>query len=171
MGDIAEGLSRHGPVTTYLVAALLLAAEVGTLIGVAIPAAPILVALGALSQTGYLQLPVTMAVALAAALLGDSVGYWEGRAIGPRIRLTRVGRRIGSRRWNRAERMFQRRGGGAAVTAGRLVAVVRTLVPRLAGAAGMTYRRFLPYNAVGVALEVLGMIGVGYLAGTALPEG
>ena len=47
MGDVVES---HGAIATYVAAAILLAAEVGTLIGVAIPAAPILVALGALSR-------------------------------------------------------------------------------------------------------------------------
>jgi membrane protein DedA with SNARE-associated domain len=170
MGDVAESLSRHGPVATYAVAALLLAAEVGTLIGVAIPAAPILVALGALSRGGFLDLPVAMSVAFAAALLGDTVGYWEGRIVGPRIRHTRLGRRIGPLRWGRAERTVLR-GGGVAVTVGRLMAVVRTLVPRLVGAAGLDYRRFLLFNTAGVALEVLGMILVGYLSGAALAVG
>ena len=166
MGDFAQS---HGPVATYVVAALLLAAEVGTLIGVAIPAAPILVALGALSRHGYLDLPVAMLVAFAAALLGDTVGYWEGRVVGPRVRQTRLGQRIGPHRWARAERIVLR-GGGAAVIVGRLMAVVRTLVPRLVGAAGLDYRRFLVFNAAGVALEVLAMILVGYLGGAALPD-
>ena len=166
MGDLAES---HGPVVTYVVAALLLAAEVGTLIGVAIPAAPILVALGALSRQGYLDLPVAMSVAFAAALLGDTVGYWEGRVVGPRIRQTRLGRRIGPHRWARAERTVLR-AGGAAVIVGRLMAVVRTLVPRLVGVAGLGYRRFLVFNAAGVAVEVLAMILVGYLGGAALPD-
>jgi membrane protein DedA with SNARE-associated domain len=160
-------LPRSGPPVTYAVAALLLAAEVGTLIGVAIPAAPILLALGALSRSGYLDLPVALAVAYAAALAGDTLGYWEGRMLGPRIRQTRLGRRIGQHRWDRAQRTIQRRG-GAAVTIGRLAAVVRTLVPRLAGAGGLAYRRFLAYNAAGVAMEVIGMILLGYLGGTAL---
>jgi membrane protein DedA with SNARE-associated domain len=159
----------HGAVATYVVAAILLAAEVGTLIGVAIPAAPVLIALGALSRHGHLDLPVAMSVAFAAALLGDSLGYWEGRVVGPRIRRTRLGRRIGPHRWVRAERTVLRHG-GAAVIVGRLMAVVRTLVPRLVGAAGLGYRQFLAFNAVGVALEVLGMILVGYLGGAALPD-
>ena len=166
MGDVVES---HGAIATYIVAAILLAAEVGTLIGVAIPAAPILVALGALSRHGHLDLPVAMAVAFAAALLGDTAGYWEGRVVGPRIRQTRLGKRIGPHRWLRAERTVVRHG-GAAVTVGRLIAVVRTLVPRLVGAAGLGYRQFLVCNAAGVALEVFGMILVGYLGGAALPD-
>jgi membrane protein DedA with SNARE-associated domain len=169
MGDLTESLTRHGPAATYVIAALLLAAEVGTLIGVAVPAAPILMALGALSSHGYLDLPVAMSVAFAAALLGDTVGYWEGRVVGPRIRQTRLGQRIGSQRWVRAEQTVLR-AGGVAVTVGRLMAVVRTLVPRLVGAAGLDYRRFLVFNAAGVALEVLAMILLGYLGGAVLPD-
>ena len=110
-----------------------------------------------------------MAVAFAAALLGDTAGYWEGRVVGPRIRQTRLGKLIGPHRWLRAERTVVRHG-GAAVTVGRLIAVVRTLVPRLVGAAGLGYRQFLVCNAAGVALEVFGMILVGYLGGAALPD-
>ncbi len=49
--------------------------------------------------------------------------------------------------------------------AARWVAFARTLVPRLAGAAGLPYRRFLPWNVGGVVTWVGGSVLVGYLAG------
>ncbi|TDC84559.1 DedA family protein [Micromonospora sp. KC606] len=161
---LVERGSQLPPPAVYAAGALLIAAEVGVLLGAFVPAASVMLALGALSATGTLDLPVTTAVAVLAALLGDSVGYWEGRIAGPRLRTGRLGRRIGSRRWRRAEHLVRR--GGIAVTIGRCTAFVRTLVPRVAGVAGMRYRRFLVYDAVAVTVWAPGTILIGYAAGT-----
>jgi undecaprenyl-diphosphatase len=128
-----------------------------------VPAASILLALGALSGAGRLHLVTAMAVAVLAALVGDSIGYWEGRYVGPRLRTGRLGRRIGVRRWQRAERMVRR--GAPAIAVGRWTAFVRTLVPRVAGAAGITYATFLTYEVPAVLVWIPGTIALGYAAG------
>src|SRR5262245_15493942 len=99
MGDVLAWLAHLPPTQTYVVAGLLLAAEVGLLAGLAVPAATIMLSLGALANTGHLRLVPAIVVAVIAALVGDSVGYWEGRLVGPRLRAGRLGRRIGLRRW------------------------------------------------------------------------
>ena len=160
-------LTHQPPLQIYVAAGLLLAAEVGLLAGLVIPAASILLTLGALASTGHLRLAPAIAVAVAAALLGDSIGYWEGRWAGPRLRASRLGRRIGEQRWRRAEQAVHR-AGAPAITIGRWTAYVRTLVPRVAGAAGIRYRRFLVYDAAGVLVWMPGSVLVGYLVGAAL---
>jgi membrane protein DedA with SNARE-associated domain len=165
---VADLLADLPPAAIYLVAAVLLAAEVGVLAGLVVPAASVMLSLGALAQTGRVHLGLAIAVAVTSALAGDSIGYWEGRLLGRRVRTGRIGRRIGARRWQRAESAV-RRSGGPAVLLGRWIAYLRTLVPRLAGAGGMAYRRFLPFNAAAVLVWVPGTVLVGYLAGGALP--
>jgi membrane-associated protein len=151
------------PGWAYAAAALLLAAEVGFPFGLFVPAATVLMTTGVLAGTGQLDLVVALLATTAGALAGDSVGYWEGRLWGPRARTGRLAARIGRRRWERAESLV-RRGGGTAITLGRWTPFVRTLVPRLAGASGIPYARFLPFNAVGVVVWVPGSVLVGYLA-------
>jgi membrane-associated protein len=162
--ELVQRLQDMPPMAIYVIAGLLLTAEVGLLVGLFIPAASIMLSLGALANAGHLHLATAIAVAVVAALLGDSIGYWEGRLAGPKLQRIRLGRRIGQQRWRRAERAIHT-GGAAAITIGRWTAFVRTLIPRLAGAAGIRYGRFLAYNAAAIAVWIPGTILIGYIAG------
>ncbi|MEV4760615.1 DedA family protein [Micromonospora sp. NPDC049559] len=148
----------------YLAAAAVLATEVGLLAGLVMPAASTMLTVGFLAYAGRLDLTTALVVLTAAALVGDHVGYLEGRLVGPRLRRGWLGRRVGDRRWDRAEALVAARG-GRAVLLGRWVAFVRTLVPRVAAVAGVPYRRFALFNAAGVLVWVPGTVLAGYLAG------
>jgi membrane-associated protein len=103
-----------------------------------------------------------IAVAIGAAVLGDSVGYQIGRTLGPRLRRSRLGRRIGPDRWDSADALLGRHG-GKAVLFGRFTAVLRALTPGIAGMARMPYlRTFLPWNIIGGALWGAGCVLLGY---------
>jgi membrane-associated protein len=159
-----DRLTGLPPVWLYLTAAAVLAAEVGLLAGAVVPAASTMLTVGFLAHSGRLDLTTALAVTTAAALLGDHLGYLEGRLLGPRIRRGWFGRRVGDHRWDRAERLIARRG-GTAVVLGRWTAFVRTLMPRAAAAAGLPYRRFALFDAAAVLVWVPGTVLVGYLAG------
>lgn len=148
----------------YAVAALLVCGETATLLGLVLPGEFTLLFVGFLCYGGRLHLGAALPVAVAAGLLGDNLGYLAGRRSGSRLRSSGLGRRVGPRRWERVDRMFGRYG-GRAVCLARFVGFARTLMPRLAGATNLSYRRFLPWNAVGVAGCVVGTVLVGYLAG------
>jgi membrane-associated protein len=148
----------------YLVVGALIFGEASTFVGLVIPGETALLAGGAMAGTGHLSLPVLAALAVAAAILGDSVGYEVGRLLGPRLTNSRAGRLIGPARWDRADQLMARRGGWA-VLAGRWVGVLRALMPAIAGATGLPYRRFLIFNATGGALWAVTVAVAGYLAG------
>ncbi|WP_439677677.1 DedA family protein [Embleya sp. MST-111070] len=175
MDAVHEWVDRLGdlpPLYAYVVIALVAIIETGLLLGVFAPAEPVLLLGGLLTSTGHLALVPVLIIATSAALAGDTLGYLSGRHRSERIRTGRIGRRVGEHRWERAEEMFTRgRGaGGVTVMLGRWVAFARTLLPRLAGAAGMPYRRFAPWNAVGIVVWVPGSIMLGRLAGSAYPS-
>jgi membrane protein DedA with SNARE-associated domain len=149
----------------YIVAALIVAAETATVVGLLMPGEATLLLVGFLAYLGTLRLVPTLIVMVVAAVLGDALAFRSGRRYGPRIRASRLGQWVGEHRWVRADAMLHRLG-GRGVLAARWVAFVRTLLPRLAGSAGMPYRRFAPWNLVGVATWVLASVLVGYLAGT-----
>jgi membrane protein DedA with SNARE-associated domain len=108
------------------------------------------------------------AIARAAAALGDSLGYEVGRRLGPRLRTSRLGRRIGDDRWQRAD-AFLRRYGGRAVLLGRFTAGLRAIMPGLAGMARMRYLAvFLPWNLAGAALWGSACVFLGYAFATSL---
>ena len=156
------------PLLILVAVGLLSFAEAASFVGLVVPGETALLLAGALASTGAVSLPVLIVVAAVTAVLGDSVGYEIGRRLGPRLRRGRLGRWIGPARWDRAEQMIARRG-PAAVFLGRWVGVLRALVPALAGATGMGYRRFLLWNVLGGITWATGIASLGYAAGAALP--
>ena len=125
--------------------------------------------MGFLSYEGTLHLAPTLAVTVAAAMAGDAWAFRSGRRYGARVRGSRLGRRVGPERWSRADAMIERLG-GRAMFGGRWVAFARTLIPRLAGSAGLSYRRMAPWNALGVTTWVGASVLVGFLAGTSYEQ-
>ncbi len=145
----------------YVVLGALAFGEAAIFLGVVLPGETALLVGGYLCAQGKLSLPIMLVVAVGCAIAGDSVGYEVGRILGPRLRTTWLGRKIGDRRWDRAE-TFLRRHGGKAVFLGRSVALLRALVPTLAGAARMPYLTFLPWNAAGGTVWGGGCVLLGY---------
>lgn len=164
MPEWLDGLGELQPGLIYLLAAVLVAAETGLILGLFLPGEPVLIFMGFLASVQVLDLGPTLAVLVVAALAGDSLAYLLGRRFGPRLRTTRFGRRVGEHRWIRAEGMLDRYG-GRAIFVGRWVAFARTLVPSLAGASGMRYRRFLAWDTAVVATYVPASVLLGYVAG------
>jgi membrane-associated protein len=147
----------------YAIVGLLVFAEDALFIGFVLPAETAAILGGVSASLGHVPLPGIAGVVVAAAILGDTVGYEVGRHLGPRLRQTRLLRRH-EQRLDRAAEALARRG-GAAVFTGRFVAFFRATMPALAGAAGMPYSRFLAYNAAGGIVWGLGAVLLGFLAG------
>ncbi|MFJ6198562.1 DedA family protein [Micromonospora sp. NPDC092111] len=164
--SLLDRLGTLPPGYVLLIAAAVLAAEVGLLVGVVLPAATTMLTVGLLARAGRLDLGVALAVTTLAAFVGDQLGYLEGRLFGPRLRAGRLGRWVGEHRWRRAEALIAARG-GTAVLLGRWTAFVRTLVPRVAGAAGLPYPRFVFFDGVAVLVWVPGTVLLGWAAGAA----
>jgi undecaprenyl-diphosphatase len=165
---VYELLSRLGElpaVVIYILAAILVAGETAVIFGLVAPAEATLLLVGFLAYAGTLRLGPAIVIMIAAALLGDALAFRAGRRYGPRLRAGKWGRRVGDERWAKADGMLDRLGGRGIFVA-RWIAFVRTLMPRLAGAGGMPYRRFAPWNAAGVITWVGGSVVLGYLAGT-----
>ena len=152
------------PVLAYAGLALLVAGESA---GIPLPGETSLVAAAVLASAHRLSLPLVVAIATAAAIAGDNLGYVIGRR-GVRSLLLR-GRFVAKRRrlaLERAERFFARRG-RTAVFFGRWLPWLRVTVAWLAGAGRMRWRTFLVWNALG-GLAWATTIGVAvYLIGSA----
>ncbi|MEH1031642.1 DedA family protein [Micromonospora profundi] len=147
----------------YLVAALIVAGETAVIFGLLVPGEATLLLVGFLTYNGTLRLGPALLAMIAAAVAGDTLAFRAGRRYGPKLRAG-LGHRVGPERWRRADAMLARLG-GRGVFAARWVAFARTLVPRLAGSAGMPYRRFAPWNLAGVITWVGGSVLLGHLAG------
>jgi membrane protein DedA with SNARE-associated domain len=115
------------------------------------------------ASRGHVSLSLMIMLVIAAAIIGDSVGYEVGRRVGPRV-LSLSALKKHREHVDDARSVLARRG-GAAVFLGRFVAFFRAVMPALAGASRMPYRRFLVFNAVGGTVWAVSFVLLGYLAG------
>ena len=153
----------------YVIAGGLAFAEAAILVGMVLPGETALLVAGVFCNPKYgnLNLGVMMLVAVVCAIGGDSVGYEFGKKFGPSLRRSRLGRWVGDRRWSAVD-AFIHRHGGKAVLLGRMTALMRALMPSMAGMSGMRYRTFLLWNAVGGVVWAPGCVLLGYVFASAL---
>lgn len=163
MTAFLDHLLGAAPWVVLGVVGLLVFAEDAVFVGFVLPGETAAVLGGVAAHLGHVPLWGVIAVVVAAAVVGDSVGYEVGRIVGPRLLASRRldGRR---ERLDQAQQLLARRGGWA-VLLGRWVAFFRAVMPALAGAVRMRYPTFLLFNAVGGALWGAVVVTAGYLAG------
>ncbi len=133
--------------------------------GLPLPGELLLLTFGALARAGHVDLGLGLLVATAAAMGGDSVGYWLGRFRGARLLHTYCRLTLGSGQCVRKAVAFYQLRGKAAVIVGRFVMGVRAFLFPLAGAAGMPYAQFLLFDAVGALVWAGLFILAGYSLG------
>ncbi|WP_285246368.1 DedA family protein [Pseudarthrobacter sp. efr-133-R2A-89] len=163
MTGFIDGLMNVSPLVAYIAVFCLVFAEDALFIGFVIPGETAAVLGGVVASRGEVQLGAMMALVVAAAIVGDSVGYEVGKHLGSRILKTRALARHSEKLQN-AQDLLRRRG-GSAVFLGRFTAFFRAVMPALAGTSRMPYGRFLVYNAAGGVVWGIGFVLLGFLAG------
>jgi membrane-associated protein len=164
-----DWLSTLDEWTVLLVTFVTTAVEMTFLLGLLVPGESVVMLAGSLPD-GPAGIAAAIAVGTAGALAGQICGYTIGRVFGPRLRGTRLGRRIGAERFDRAEAYLRGRGGSALVAV-RFVAVVHAVVPIVAGVARMPFGRFVLWSALGTVLWVGAFAGVGVVTAGADSSG
>jgi len=134
-------------------------AESGLGLGIVLPGETAIVVLAA-TMGSPVEMVALGIVVMVGATCGDHVGYLLGRRYGDALRETKAVKRLGVRHYDRATDLLRRRG-GLAVFATRLVPIVRTLTPAVAGASGLEYRRFAPASLAGSATWSAAYVGGG----------
>ncbi|MEO9256462.1 MAG: VTT domain-containing protein [Tepidiformaceae bacterium] len=149
---------------------LIIFAETGLLLGFFLPGDTLLISAGLLIQQDKVNLELWFLIPLliAAAILGDAVGYQIGKHTGPRLFKRADGRIFKREHLDRAKRFYDKHGGKTIVIA-RFLAFIRTFAPTVAGAAEMPYARFAAFNAIGAILWVPSLTFLGYFFGKAIP--
>lgn len=165
--EFLRGVGEHVGGWLYVIAGFLAFAEAAVMVGVVLPGEAALLVAGFAAHEHVISLVPMIVVAIVAAVVGDSVGYEVGRHAGPWLRSSRLGRFVGQHRWEVGEE-FLRRHGGKAVLFGRCTALLRALMPGMAGMARMPYRTFLPWNAIGGVLWGGGCVLLGYVFAASL---
>jgi len=147
----------------YVVVGLLATAE-AVFVGLVLPGELALLLGGFLAYQGRVSLAGMVAVAAVAAVAGYLLGYETSCRLGPALRTSALGRRLGPARWDRVEAVLAARG-GQAIFFGRFVGLLRALMPAAAGMAEMPYRTFLVYAVADGLIWAPGFVLLGYLAG------
>lgn len=143
------------------------ALEASTLLGVIFPGEVAILVAGAVAHAGGLPLWAVVVAGVSGAVAGDTAGYALGRRYGNAL-VDRLPRRLVTPHAVARTRALIRRRGGMALFLGRFTALFRALVPGLAGASGVAWRVFLPYNIAGGTVWATGVAVLGYLAGAGL---
>jgi membrane-associated protein len=163
--SITTELGRLSGPLAYLLVAALVFGETAIFLGFVIPGETAAVLGGVLASRGRVDLLVLMLVVVLAAIVGPLIGYEIGRHLGGRLlarpRLRRVASGV-----DRAQTVLHRRG-AAAVFLGRFIAVLRAMMPAVAGTARMPYRTFVLYNVLSAVVWGVGYCLLGYAAGSA----
>ena len=157
--DIAQGLGQWA----YLLVAFMAMAETAAFLGFVAPGEFTIIFGGVLAGEGTLSIQLLIGITWASCVIGDAIGFTLGRRLGRNFALKHGPKlRITEERFEKVEAFFHRHG-GKTVFIGRWIGLVRPLMPFLAGASRMSYRRFAPYDVLGAGLWSATWCLLGYI--------
>jgi membrane-associated protein len=150
---------------TYLILFIIIFCETGLVVTPLLPGDSLLFAAGALAASEGSPLNVVLLFVLlgVAAILGDTVNYWIGAYVGPKV-FQRDTRLFKKEYLTRTHEFYEKYGGKTIIIA-RFIPIVRTFAPFVAGIGSMTYWRFIVYNIVGGIVWVAICLFAGYSFG------
>jgi membrane-associated protein len=137
--------------------------ETGFVVTPFLPGDSLLFAGGTFAGMGSLDIWILWLICFVAAVLGDTVNYWIGKAIGPRAFEQDV--RFLKKEYLQKTQNFYDKHGGKTIVLARFVPIVRTFAPFVAGVGTMNYSRFISYNVIGAFLWTGIFVWLGYFFG------
>jgi membrane protein DedA with SNARE-associated domain len=155
-------VSSVDPFWRGVIAGFFIMLETSLFVGLVVPGDTIVL----VASTGVTSWPDffwLLAAVLIGSLIGETIGFSIGRFFGPKLRASRLGRRIGEKNWELADTLVKRRG-GLAIFISRFMPVLHSVVPAVAGMTKMPYRTFIFWTFLACALWTSMYAGVGFLA-------
>jgi membrane-associated protein len=172
--DMVLHIDRHlGPLIEqfgpwmYVLLFLIIFCETGLVVTPFLPGDSLLFAIGAvcaLPPPNNLDLSTLIIALTIAAILDDTVNYWIGAKLGPRIFRGENVRLLNRKHLERTHEFYERYGGKTIILA-RFMPIVRTFAPFVAGMGKMTYPRFMTFNVVGAVVWIVSFLLLGFFFG------
>lgn len=157
-----ELISAYGTVTYFILFAIIFA-ETGFVVTPFLPGDSLIFAAGTFAALGSIDVYILFIIMTIAAIAGDTVNYWIGHFIGPRV--FKEDRKFIKREYLEKTHAFYEKYGGKTIIIARFVPIVRTFAPFVAGVGAMTYSKFILYNVVGGVLWIAIFLFLGYFFG------
>lgn len=150
----------------YGILFLIIFCETGLVVMPFLPGDSLLFATGALCGQGAGKLDIWWVLVLlpVAAIIGDSVNYWTGRFLGPKVFKRNKSLLFNSDILHKTQSFYERHGRKMVIMA-RFVPLIRTFAPFVAGVGKMNYPIFLTYGILGAYIWVGVCAGAGYYFG------
>jgi membrane-associated protein len=149
----------------YAILFIIIFCETGLVVTPFLPGDSLLFAVGSLAAIQALDLTLSIILLILAAILGDTLNYWIGDYVGPKVFYQENSRILNKEYLMRTHRFYEKHGGKTIIIA-RFLPIIRTFAPFVAGIGSMTYRRFISFNVVGGTLWVLLFVPAGYFFGS-----
>jgi membrane-associated protein len=129
-----------------------------------LPGDSLLFAVGTFAAIGSFDLTLVLIIMTVAAIAGDTVNYWIGSYLGPKVFHYEDSRFFKKKHLERTHQFYEKYGGKTIIIA-RFIPIIRTFAPFVAGIGSMTYRKFLAYNVIGGVLWIFSLTMAGYFFG------
>jgi membrane-associated protein len=149
---------------TYAILFAVIFIETGFVVMPFLPGDSLLFAAGAFAALGALKVGWLIALLAVAAIIGDTVNYWIGHFLGPKVFSREKARFFKKEHLDRTHAFFEKYGGKTIIIA-RFVPIVRSFAPLVAGIGRMSYGKFIAYNVIGGVGWVVLLTGAGYFFG------
>ncbi len=149
---------------TYLILFLIIFCETGLVVTPVLPGDSLLFAAGAFAAIGALEVIWLFVLLTIAAVAGDTLNYWIGSYMGPRIFHKDKVRFLNREYLDRTHQFYERHGGKTIIIA-RFMPIIRTFAPFVAGVGKMTYLHFISYNVVGGIVWIASFVFGGFFFG------
>jgi membrane-associated protein len=159
-----DAIIRTYGLWTHLLLFLIIFCETGLVVTPILPGDSLLFAVGTFAALGSLDLVWVLVSLSVAAVAGDTVNYWIGNLVGPKVFTQEKSRFLKKEYLDRTHQFYEKYGGKTIIIA-RFVPIIRTFAPFVAGIGAMTYPRFIAYNIVGGVGWILSLVLAGYFFG------
>jgi membrane-associated protein len=153
----------HYGTLVYVMLSAIVFCETGLVVTPFLPGDSLLFIAGAFCATGSMNIWLLMGLLITCAVVGNTVNYWIGLAIGHKV-FVRDYKWIDRNALKKTHYFFEKHGGKTIIIA-RFIPIIRTFAPFVAGVSEMTFVRFQLFNIFGALMWVVGLVVGGYFFG------